>query len=208
MTFSLLSRPLRLLASGLLLLLLLAACAGNHEYRGFILDRAEPLPNFELVADDGQPFQLETLEGDILVVYFGFTYCPDVCPLTLAKVTAMLEEMEADNVDSLERVKVLLVSVDPERDTPEVLDRYLGSFDPDFIGLTGDMRDIEGVMKPFAAFAEKETVENSSVGYLVNHTSRTYVVAPDRTLILQYPFGFEADDLRADLTYLLNNLEE
>ena len=102
-----------------------------------------------------------------------------------------------------ERVQVIFISADPERDTPEVLDRYLSAFDPTFIGLTDDFEKIQTVMKPFGAFAEKEEVENSAAGYLVSHTARLYLLNTNHEILLTYPFGFEPEDLASDLTYLL-----
>jgi protein SCO1/2 len=103
-----------------------------------------------------------------------------------------------------ERVQVLFISADPERDTPEVLDRYLAAFDPTFIGLTDDFEKTRQVMKPFGAFAEKEEVQDSAAGYLVSHTARLYLLNAKHEIVLTYPFGFEPEDLTSDLTYLLN----
>lgn len=177
------------------------ACSAGYEYQGNRLDPPLPVPDFELVTDDGQPFRLSQGGGDITLVYFGYTFCPDVCPLTLADVKQALAELDpADR----QRVRVIFISVDPERDTPEVLDRYLAAFDPAFIGLTGDYPTIEQVMQPFGAFAEKETATGSSAGYLVSHTARLYLLNADREILLTYPFEFEPGGLANDLTYLLN----
>jgi len=104
-------------------------------------------------------------------------------------------------------VEVILISVDPERDTPEVLDDYLNNFDPDFIGLTGEMADIQKVMQPFGAYAEKAEVSGSTAAYLVNHTARLYLLNPEQELILSYPFEFDVNDLRNDLTILFESQE-
>ena len=98
---------------------------------------------------------------------------------------------------------LVFISVDPERDTPEVLGRYINAFDSDFIGLTDDSEKIQAVMKPYGAFAEKEEVADSDAEYLYSHTARLYLVSPDRKLMLMYPFGFAAEDLRSDLSHLL-----
>jgi protein SCO1/2 len=176
------------------------AFAPAHEFKGSVLEPAAPLPDFELNATTGQPFHLSDVKGDIALVYFGYTYCPDVCPLTMADVRQAIHGLEQGR----DRVHVIFVSVDPERDTPEVLSRYLAAFDPSFIGLTDDFEKVKEVMKPYGAFAEKETAADSVAGYLVSHSARLYLVNTDQNLLLMYPFGFEAEDLRSDLAYLLS----
>ncbi|GAB4418288.1 MAG: SCO family protein [Anaerolineae bacterium] len=172
----------------------------TYEFKGAILEPAAPLPDFELNATTGQPFHLSDVKGDIALVYFGYTYCPDVCPLTLADVRQALSGLQQGR----ERVQVIFISVDPERDTPDVLSRYLAAFDPSFIGRTDAFEKIKEVMKPYGAFAEKETAADSTAGYLVSHSARLYLVTADQNLLLMYPFGFKAEDLRSDLAYLLS----
>ena len=169
-----------------------------YEYKGALLEPPSSLPDFELQDTQGQPFHLSDTQGDITLVYFGYTFCPDVCPLTMWDVKKALT-----NLEGRERVKVIFISVDPERDTPDVLGRYLEGFDANYIGLTDDFEKVETVMKPFGAFAEKEEVADSAAGYLMSHTGRLYLVTPDQKLLLMYPFGFEPEELRSDLTHLL-----
>ena len=178
--------------------LLSVACSG-YEYRGTVIDPPLPLPDFELMSASGQPFHLSDVEGDIALIYFGYTYCPDVCPLTMTEVKKALAGLETGR----ERIHVIFISVDPERDTPEVLANYMAAFGPEFIGLTDDFAKTQEVMKPYGAFAEKEEVPDSALGYLVNHTARLYLVGPKRNLLLHYSFGFTAKDLQSDLVHLL-----
>jgi protein SCO1/2 len=174
--------------------------ASTYEYKGSILEPAAPLPDFELMATSGQPFHLSEVKGDIALVYFGYTYCPDVCPLTMADLRQALNGLKQGR----ERVHVIFISVDPERDTPEVLGRYLAAFDSTFIGLTDDFEKVKEVMKPYGAFAEKQIVTDSTAGYLVSHSARVYLINPDQNLLLMYPCGFAAEDLQSDLAYLLS----
>lgn len=169
----------------------------TYEFGGTKLEPPLPLPDFELTATDGEPFHLSDVEGDFALIYFGYTFCPDVCPLTLADVKKALLDLEGR-----EQVKVIFISVDPERDTPDVLQRYMNAFDPTFIGLTDDFDKTQEMMKAYGAFAEKEQVSDSAAGYLLSHTARLYLINPKRELILTYPFGFEPEDLRNDLVYL------
>jgi protein SCO1/2 len=177
------------------------ACSATYEFKGSQFDPPLPVPDFELMADNGQPFRLSQVNSDITLVYFGYTFCPDVCPLTMVDVRDALDQLDPAE---RERVQVIFISVDPERDTPEVLDRYLSAFDPAFIGLTDDFEKTQTVMKPFGAFAEKEEVENSAAGYLVSHTARLYLLNADHEIMLTYTFGFEPEDLTSDLSYLLS----
>ena len=175
-----------------------AACSSSYEFKGSVIDPPLPLPDFELADTNGHSFHLSDVAGDYALIYFGYTFCPDICPLTMANVRQALADFKWRN-----RVHVIFISVDPERDTPELLGRYVKAFGPDFIGLTDDFEKTKAVMKPYGAFAEKQKVTNSAAGYLVNHTARLYLVDPNRNLILTYPFGFTSDDLRSDLTHLL-----
>ena len=172
---------------------------GQYEYKGGLIDPPIQLPDFELMATDGQPFHLSDVEGDIALIYFGYTYCPDVCPLTMWEVKKALTALETGQ----DRVHVIFISVDPERDTPEKLANYMAAFGPEYIGLTDDFAKTQEMMKPYGAFAEKEEVDDSALGYLVNHTARLYLVDPQRRILLQYPFGFTAEDLASDLDHLL-----
>lgn len=176
------------------------SCLGapSHEYKGTVLEPPASLPDFELAATSGKTFHLYEAKGDIALIYFGYTYCPDVCPLTLAQVKQALAGLKTGR----ERVHVIFISVDPERDTAEVLKRYLAAFDPSFIGLSGDFEKIKEIMKPFGAYAEKDApAANGS--YTVSHSARLFLVDPQSQLLVVYPYDFKADDLRSDLEYLL-----
>jgi protein SCO1/2 len=202
-------KRVRLLAliTGLVGLALLAggcrSLAPAYEYKGTLFDPPQPVPDFELADTQGRPFHLSELDGDITLIYFGYTFCPDVCPLTMVDVKTALAGLETGR----ERVHVLFVSVDPERDTPEVLSHYLAAFDPSFIGLTDDFEKTQEMMKPYGAFAEHEEVAGSAAEYLVSHTARIYLVGPQREVLLTYPFGFETEALRSDLAHLIQMLE-
>lgn len=195
-----LSNSLIVLSMGIILLFGSGcqALMPGYEYKGTLFDPPAPLPNFELADSQGQPFQLADTQGDVTLIYFGYTFCPDVCPLTLADVKKALEGLEARD-----RVHVVFISVDPERDTPEVLEQYVHAFDPAFIGLTGEFEELQEIMKPYGAYAEKDETSASGAGYLVNHTARLYLVDPQGELRLTYPFGFKPEDLRSDLAHIL-----
>lgn len=199
---------LQLKTSSLLSVLILAtvllmatgcqASTGGHQFSGNRFDSPLAVPDFELTQTNGAPFRFSETEGQINLIYFGYTFCPDVCPLTMVDLKEAL-----DGLEGRERVNVIFISVDPERDTPEVLERYVKGFAPDFIGLTDDYAKIETVMQSFGAYAEKEEAPESAAGYLVNHTARVYLATVAEGIMLTYPFGFEPKGLQADLAYLL-----
>jgi protein SCO1/2 len=170
-----------------------------YQYKGTLLSPPLAVADFELKDTNGQPFHLSDLEGKIALVYFGYTYCPDVCPLTMGDVKKALTDLE-----DKDKVQVIFISVDPERDTPEVLTRYLQAFGPEFIGLTDDFEKVQQAMKSFGVYAEKENTGDSATEYLVSHTARLFLVTPDRKLLLMYPFGFQAEELHSDLVHLLD----
>jgi protein SCO1/2 len=174
--------------------------SAGYRYKGTPLDPPRPLPNFELTDTRSHIFRLSDIEADLVLIYFGYTYCPDVCPLTLLDVKSALNSMEGS-----ERVQVIFITLDPERDTPEALAGYLRSLDLDFIGLTGDRPTIQEVIKPYGVVADKEEMQHSAVSYMMNHTARLYLVNPQRQLQLTYAFGFDPADLRSDIEHLLNS---
>lgn len=176
--------------------------SSGYNYAGTQLDPPWPLPDFELTGAGGQPFRLSDIEGNLALIYFGYTHCPDVCPLTLLEVKEALAGLEGR-----ERVQVIFISLDPQRDTPEAVARYLNTFDPNFIGLTGDEAAIEQVIKPYRVLAEKEEASGSAAGYLVNHTARLYLASPQQELLLTYAFDFDPAGLRRDLEHLLKSMK-
>ncbi|MCB9076904.1 MAG: SCO family protein [Anaerolineaceae bacterium] len=186
---------------GLALLWLVTGCrsTSGYDYKGAVLDPPTPLDDFELTDTKGRPFHLSDTDGEVTLIYFGYTFCPDVCPLTMWDVKTALAD-----VPHKDQVNVVFISVDPERDTPAVLDRYLSAFGPEFIGLTGNWEKVEAILRPFGAYAEKEETGDLSAGYLVSHTARLYLINPKRELLLTYPFDVEPADLASDLNQLLN----
>jgi len=130
------------------------------------------------------------------VLFFGFTHCPDVCPTTLADVAQVLKQLGAD----AERVQVLFVTVDPERDTKELLAKYVTAFDPRFLGLSGDAAATQRTAKEFKVYYEKRKTAD---GYSVDHSGQTYVIDPQGRLRLFVRPDRIATDLPDDLRTLL-----
>lgn len=138
------------------------------------------LRTFSLVDHHGRLITNDTFRGEWLIVFFGFTHCPDFCPSTLFRLNKTLERLEAN----AKNVRVLFITVDPERDTPETLAAYLRPFGPQFIGVTGSARQVEEVTRVFRAYSRKQPA-SSNGSYSVDHSTQLYVVDPDGLLSRQ-----------------------
>jgi protein SCO1/2 len=132
------------------------------------------------------------------VVFFGYTSCPDVCPLTLSKLAVAMEELEEDERS---KVQVMLVTVDPARDTPDRLRTYLGNFHPSFLALTGREEEIREVANEFGAFFSRA---GDGEDYTVDHTARTFVLDPSGRIPLTFPVTATAQEMARDLARLLD----
>ncbi len=146
----------------------------------------------------GRVRTLADFKGKVTVVSFGFTNCPDVCPTTLAELKAVKEKLAKDG----ERLQVLFVTVDPERDTPELLAKYVPAFDPTFLGLSGDADAIARTAKEFRVFYQK-VPGSSRENYSVDHLALSYVYDPKGRLRLAVKYGRGADPLVHDIKRLL-----
>lgn len=140
--------------------------------------------DFTLQSANG-PVSLQDLRGKVVLVYFGYTFCPDICPTSLAFTSQGLNLL---NPDELARTQVLFISVDPERDTLEKLKEYGAFFHSNILGLTGSPREIAAVAKQYGASYSKQNT-GSAGGYVVDHSSATYVVDPAGKLAATLPHG-------------------
>jgi len=162
---------------------------------------AEPYPvapEIELTHADGTNYRLSELRGKVVLLFFGYTSCPDVCPTTLAELKLALEKLG----DTADQVQVLYVTVDPERDTPERVQEYVNHFNPNFIGLSGSVSELAKIWSDYGVF--REIVEGTSAaGYLVNHTARVTVIDQEGNLRVSFPFDTPVEDVVHDLKLLL-----
>ncbi|MBK9180269.1 MAG: SCO family protein [Acidimicrobiales bacterium] len=191
----------------------LAGCGGDGD-GGAQLNGAEPAEpmlvgdrSLPEVAPDGTEtaFAFRAPEGELLAVYFGYTSCPDVCPKTMADLRSALEELSPEEAG---RVSVAMVTVDPERDTPEVLNGYIGSFFERHHALrTTDTAELESVEAAFLA-SSSITPDPDGEGYEVSHTASTALVDDQGQVLAFWPFGLEADGMADDLRTLLDRLDE
>ncbi len=136
--------------------------------------------------------------GKVAVVFFGFIHCPDVCPTTLAQLVQVKEALGQD----ADKLQVLFVSVDPERDTPEIMREYLGAFDPSFLGLRGDPEQLAAAAQLFKVFYSK--VEDKAGGtYTMDHSAGMYIFDPEGNIRLYARSGMPTEDLVADIRQLM-----
>jgi protein SCO1/2 len=193
------------LAVGVIVIALSAAGAAwwvlrapTHTFSGQVLNPAPTAIDFQLTDEAGNPFALSQARGQWIALVYGYTTCPDVCPLTLANLRAVKNQLGAQASD----LRVIFVSVDPERDTPEVLRRYLQHFGADFKGLTGAPEQVARAADAFGVKYEKRAID-SPVGYLVSHTAYVYLIDPQFHWRVTYPFGVRPDEIASDLRYLM-----
>jgi len=156
---------------------------------------------FEMVNQWGEPTTDKDFGDTYKLVFFGYTFCPDVCPVTLSVISTAMDELGADAA----RVTPIFVSVDPERDTPEVLRDYVASFHPGIIALTGTKEQIDKMAKAYGVYYAKSSVDSGDPeNYLVDHTSITYLMAPDNTYAAHFSHGTNAEDIVAGIRHVLN----
>ena len=171
--------------------------AGQSGFRGTAYNEPYPLaPYFELTDSNGDLFRLSDQRGKIVLLFFGYTSCPDVCPTTLAELNLALKEIG----DKASAVQVVLVSVDPDRDTPQRVQEYVSRFNPSFIGLSGTTTELQNIWTDYDIFRE---IVQSDSGIIVNHTARTILIDNDVKMRLSYGFGTPVDDIVHDLELIL-----
>lgn len=153
--------------------------------------------DFAMTDHTGTPRKLSDFRGKVVVVFFGFLNCPDVCPTTLAALATAMKKL-GDRADG---VQVLLVTVDPDRDSPELLGRYMTAFHPTFLGLRGTPQELETAAKAFKIVYQKSPTSNG--GYTMDHTASSFVLDQEGRIRLLIPHGTAAEVIARDLRRLL-----
>jgi protein SCO1/2 len=180
-------------------MLLLADPAGPAQFKGALLTPSRPAADFSLITQDGTEFRLSRQRGKIVALWFGYTSCPDVCPTTLAELIQAQQRLGKDG----HRVRIVLVTVDPERDTPSRLREYVQAFGGAFTALTGKPEQLAATRKAYGVVAEKRVVAGTSAAYLIDHSAFVYIVDPAGQLRLMFPFGMSIDEMAHDFKLLL-----
>lgn len=169
-----------------------------YTFHGTVIQSEQVSPDLTLTTQYAQQASLSDFRGKLILLYFGYTFCPDVCPTTLSEVSQAIELLG----DKAEDVQVIMVTVDPERDTPEQLGTYLAHFNPEFLGMTGTQEEIDQAAALYGVYFQKHE-GTEATGYLVDHTASLMVIDEEGHLKLIYPFGTPASDIADDLAYLL-----
>lgn len=156
--------------------------------------------SWSLTDHNGQAVTDEDYSGGFRLMFFGFTYCPDVCPTELKRLTLVLEGLGKDAA----LITPLFVTVDPDRDTPDVLKEYLGRFDPRFIGLTGSVKQIEHMETIYKVYSAKaEDPEHTE--YMVNHSALVYLIGPNDKVLHLFHSGDTPDDMIATIRQIMRS---
>jgi protein SCO1/2 len=178
-----------------LLLLAQAACHGPAEQPP--LAGAAIGGHFVLTDQNGKRFDSASLAGRYPIIYFGYTFCPDICPLDMQVLGQALKALEAKDPATAAKVQPIFITVDPERDTPPVLKTYVAAFSPRLMGLTGTPAEIAKVAKDYAIFYQKAPASDGGTGYLMNHSREALLFGPDGKPIAMLPVDADKDQVVA-----------
>lgn len=193
-------RAVALLCSVLLLLVVGRVEAASVDgWTGGLFEPPRVAPDFELAGSQEAPLTMSQLRGKVVILLFGFTYCPRVCPVTLARLVKVYEQLGDASAD----VQVLFISVDPERDSPSRLREFLSFFNPAFLGATGTPEQLQAVRKDYGIMASRVISENKKLGYEIHHSSFLYLIDRAGRLRVLMPFGKPPEDIVHDLRLLL-----
>jgi len=176
----------------------IAGCDSRPQFKSTDITGAPYGQSLELTDHTGRARRLADFRGKAVVLFFGFTHCPDICPTTLAEISQAIRSLGPD----AERVQLLMVSVDPERDTQDSLAKYVTAFDARFLGLRGDLAATRKVAAEFKIYFEKRKQGDS---YSVDHSAQSYVIDPQGRLRLLVRHDRIGQDLAPDLRTLLKN---
>lgn len=180
--------------------LMLAACGksnGPEPLHAIDVSWQHPQADFHLLGADGKPHSLADYRGKVVVLFFGYTHCPEVCPTTLADLAQVMRLLGAD----AQKVQVLFVTLDPERDTQEVLGKFVPAFDSSFMGLYGNAQATNQAARAFGVNYSKQASPNG--GYTLDHTDGTYLIGVDSRPIWLSRYGQQAEFLVQDIKLLL-----
>ncbi|MCB0119696.1 MAG: SCO family protein [Anaerolineales bacterium] len=168
-----------------------------HTFHGTVIQSPERAYDFTLTGANGD-VSVSNFRGKLVLVYFGYTFCPDICPATLANVAQALRDIGTKADD----VQLIMVSLDPERDTPDKLAEYVGHFYPTFIGITGTKEQLDEIASLYGIYYQK-TEGSSATDYLIDHTATLLVLDREGYLKLVFPFGVTSQEIADDLKYML-----
>lgn len=169
-----------------------------YAYQGVTIDPPAQAADFTLEDQNGNLFTLSEQRGNVVLIFFGYTNCPDVCPITLSEY----KQIKSKLGPKAENVKFVFITVDPERDSVKRMQLYMKNFDSEFIALTSDRQTLEAVWEDYGVYQERQDV-GSAAGYLVDHSARTYAIDTQGLWRINYPFGMEVEKIYQDIIHLL-----
>ncbi|WP_147693292.1 SCO family protein [Vogesella mureinivorans] len=188
----------KLLAVAALALSLLACTpADTLSFKGTDISTADFGQPFTLTGQDGKPHSLADYQGKAVALFFGYTHCPDICPTTMLEYQQVMKLLGKD----ADRVQVLFVSIDPQRDTPPVLAGYVPFFDKRFMGLTGSPAQVQAVASQYKIVAQRQARQDG--GYTMDHSAGSYLFDTRGQLRVYVPYGTPSADIAHDLQQLL-----
>ncbi|HQT25236.1 MAG TPA: SCO family protein [Burkholderiales bacterium] len=196
---------MRRLAFFMMLLAFLSGCGEKKQdlYKTFPhdLSGANYGKDFHLTDFNGKRRQLSDFRGKVVVLFFGYTHCPDVCPTTLSELAIAMKKLGKQ----AQKVQVLFVTVDPDRDTPKILKEYVPSFNPTFLGLYGNAGETKRTADEFHVFYQKVQIEDDMKNYAMDHTAGCFVFDTQGHLRTYMKYGEKPDEMAKDITRLLNS---
>lgn len=180
--------------------LMLAAACTAPQFNGVVLEPPEDAPTLSLADSSGTPFSLAAQRGKVVLVFFGYTHCPDICPTTLFDWKKAADSLGRAASD----VRFVFVSVDPERDTPALVQRYAARIRPDFIGLTGSRGQVDALLQRWKVAAFRDDAgRDTSAAYTVSHPSQVFVIDRDGRFRLLHRAGMTPAQITSDIKALL-----
>ena len=182
---------------------MLTACSkGKPEFRGVDISEVDYARDFPLPDHNGQPRSIKDFNGKVVVVFFGYTQCPDVCPTTMQEMAEVKRMLGKDG----DRLQAIFVTVDPERDTADMLKAYMGNFDPSFLALRGTPEQTAAVAKDFKIYFKKVDGKTPT-SYTMDHSAGSYIYDTQGRLRVYYRYGSGVEALAADVRTLLKEAQ-
>jgi protein SCO1 len=186
--------------------LLVGCSASNGSYkeqlRGAVFDPPRTLEDFSAMSTNGEVFTLSEHRGEVTLLYFGYRACPDFCPTTFAELKKVYSELN----EPADKLNIVFVTVDPERDTIENLSLYTAAFHEDFIGLRAEGQDLIALEAQFGVVAQRRAIGDAPLAYLYDHTASLFLIGANGELEAQYLYGTDYQDIVHDLQLILAEL--
>lgn len=179
--------------------LILVSCVKNAEFKfnGSDISNANLNSSFELLSHTGEIKKITDFKGSVVAIFFGFTHCPDICPTSMQELKFIKESLGKQS----DKLQVIFITLDPERDNQSLLNSYVPSFDKSFIGLTGSQEDINRIASQYKIFHMKVGEGDS---YTIDHSSGIYIIDKDGKIRVRHPYGSKVESIIEDIQHLIS----